>query len=49
LPLAIFNWITMPSPFPDRAYAAALVLTIIVLILSIGGRYVSNHFSKNNL
>jgi phosphate transport system permease protein len=49
LPLAIFNWVTMPDPFPDRAYSAALVLTVIVLILSIGGRYISNRFSKNNL
>jgi len=49
LPLAIFNWVTMPAPFPDRAYAAALVLSVIVLLLSIGGRLISNHFSKNNL
>lgn len=49
LPLAIFNWLTMPEPFPSRAYAAALVLTVIVLILSIGGRLVSHYFSKHNL
>ena len=49
LPLAIFNWVTMPDPFPGRAYAAALVLTVIVLILSLGGRWITNHFSKNNL
>lgn len=49
LPLAIFNWITMPDPFPGRAYAAALVLTIIVLLLSLGGRWITNHFTKNNL
>lgn len=49
LPLAIFNWVTMPDPFPGRAYAAALVLTVIVLILSIGGRWITNHFTKNNL
>ena len=47
LPLAIFNWITMPEPFPGRAYAAALVLTVIVLIL--GGRWITGHFTKNNL
>ena len=47
LPLAIFNWITMPEPFPGRAYAAALVLTVIVLILSLGGRWITNHFTKN--
>ena len=49
LPLAIFNWITMPEPFPGRAYAAALVLTVIVLILSLGGRWITGHFTKNNL
>lgn len=49
LPLAIFNWVTMPDPFPGRAYAAALVLTLIVLILSLGGRWITNHFTKNNL
>lgn len=49
LPLAIFNWVTMPDPFPCRAYAAALVLTVIVLILSLGGRWITNHFTKNNL
>ena len=49
LPLAIFNWVTMPDPLPGRAYAAALVLTVIVLILSLGGRWITNHFTKNNL
>lgn len=49
LPLAIFNGVTMPDPFPGRAYAAALVLTVIVLILSLGGRWITNHFTKNNL
>lgn len=49
LPLDIFNWVTMPDPFPGRAYAAALVLTVIVLILSLGGRWITNHFTKNNL
>lgn len=49
LPLSIFNWVTMPDPFPGRAYAAALVLTVIVLILSLGGRWITNHFTKNNL
>lgn len=49
LPLAIFNWVTMPDPFPGRAYAAALVLTVIVLMLSLAGRWITNHFTKNNL
>ena len=49
LPLAIFNWITMPDPFPDRAYAAALVLTIIVLLLSLTSRIITRRITKNNL
>ena len=49
LPLAIFNWIIMPDPFPDRCYGAALVLTIIVLILSLAGRWLGARFTKNNI
>ena len=48
LPLAVFNWITMPDPYPDRAYTAALVLTLMVLLLSILGRTFSHRFTKNN-
>ncbi|MBQ9660533.1 MAG: phosphate ABC transporter permease PstA [Bacteroidales bacterium] len=48
LPLAIFNWITMPDPFPDRAYAAALVLTVIVLLLSIGSRQLTRRMTRHN-
>ena len=33
----------------NRAYAAAVVLTIIVLILSFGGRFIMSHFSKNKV
>ena len=33
----------------NRAYAAAVVLTIIVLVLSFGGRYIMAHFSKNKV
>ena len=50
LPLAVF--FQLPSPIPevvDRAYAAALVLTVIVLILSISGRLITNRFSKNKI
>lgn len=50
LPLAVF--FQMSSPIPevvDRAYAAALVLTIIVLTLSIAGRFITNRFSKNKI
>ena len=50
LPLAVFFQLSSPIPeVQDRAYAAALVLTIIVLILSIGGRFITNRFSKNKL
>lgn len=47
LPLAIFNWISMPDPFPERAYAAAFVLTVIVLLLSLGGRFFGNRLSRD--
>ncbi len=50
LPLAVFFQLSSPIPeVQDRAYAAALVLTIIVLILSIGGRFITHRFSKNKL
>ncbi|MDR2085010.1 MAG: ABC transporter permease subunit [Bacteroidales bacterium] len=50
LPLAVFFQLSSPIPeVQDRAYAAALVLTIIVLILSLLGRYFTNRFSKNKL
>ena len=47
LPLAVFFQLSSPIPeVVDRAYAAALVLTIIVLLLSISGRFITNRFSK---
>ncbi|MCR5714270.1 MAG: phosphate ABC transporter permease PstA [Bacteroidales bacterium] len=50
LPLAVFFQLSSPVPeVQDRAYAAALVLTLIVLILSIGGRFITSRFSKNKL
>lgn len=50
LPLAVFFQMSSPvKEVQDRAYAAALVLTIIVLILSISGRLITNRFSKNKL
>lgn len=50
LPLAVFFQLSSPIPeVVDRAYAAALVLTIIVLVLSIIGRYITNKFSKNKV
>lgn len=50
LPLSIFFQLSAPQQeVQNRAYAAALVLTIIVLIISLLGRLITNHFSKNNL
>ena len=50
LPLAIFFQLSSPIPeVQDRAYAAALILTGIVLILSITARFYSRKFSKNKI
>lgn len=48
LPLAVF--FQLGTPFPEvqqRAYAAALVLTVIVLAISLGSRWLSNHLNRN--
>ena len=48
LPLAVFFQLSSPiEEVQNRAYAAALVLTVIILILSIVGRVITNRFSKN--
>jgi phosphate transport system permease protein len=47
LPLAIF--FQMSTPFPEiqqRAYASALVLTVIVLIISISSRLLASKLGK---
>ena len=50
LPLAVFFQLSSPIPeVRDRAYAAALLLTLIVLILSISGRIITSCFSKNKI
>ena len=50
LPLAVFFQLSSPiEEVQGRAYAAALILTIIVLILSILGRFITNRFSKNKI
>lgn len=50
LPLAIFFQLSSPiAEVQDRAYAAALILTVIVLILSIAARIYSRKFSKNKI
>ena len=50
LPLAVF--FQMGTPYPEvqrRAYASALVLLAIVLILSISSRYLSRRFFNNTI
>lgn len=50
LPLAVFFQLSSPIPeVQERAYAAALMLTVIVLILSILGRIITNRFSRNKI
>ncbi|MBN1538268.1 MAG: phosphate ABC transporter permease PstA [Anaerolineales bacterium] len=47
LPLAVF--FQLGTPFPEvqqRAYSAALVLTFIVLIISLGSRWLSSRLSR---
>jgi phosphate transport system permease protein len=47
LPLAIFFQLNTPSPeVQQRAYAAALVLTAIVLVISLGTRWLAGRLSK---
>lgn len=47
LPLAVFFQLNTPYPeVQDRAYAAALVLTVIVLITSLGARWLSGRLSR---
>lgn len=50
LPLAVFFQMSSPvKEVQERAYAAALVLTLIVLALSVAGRIITSRFSKNKL
>ncbi|MCX6182278.1 MAG: phosphate ABC transporter permease PstA [Bacteroidetes bacterium] len=50
LPLAVFNQLSSPvEEVQSRAYAAALVLTIIVLLISISARVLSKRLSKNKI
>lgn len=50
LPLSVFFQLSAPQiEVQNRAYAAACVLTIIVLILSLGGRFIMNRFSKHSV
>lgn len=50
LPLAIF--FQLGSPIPEvrkRAFAAAAILTIIILVISLSARTISKKYSKSNL
>ena len=48
LPLAIFFQLSSPIPeVRERAYAATVVLTIFILIISLSARYLSKRYSKN--
>ncbi|PLW92224.1 MAG: phosphate ABC transporter permease [Marinilabiliales bacterium] len=50
LPLAIFFQLGSPIPeVRNRAYAAGIILTVIVLIISVSARLMSRKFSKTNL
>jgi len=50
LPLSIFFQLSSPIPaVRERAYAAAAILTIIILIISISARYFAKHYSKENI
>jgi phosphate transport system permease protein len=50
LPLAIFFQLSSPiEEVQGRAYAAALILTIIILALSFLTRYFGRKLSKNNI
>ncbi|HSV88040.1 MAG TPA: ABC transporter permease subunit [Bacteroidales bacterium] len=48
LPLAVFFQLGSPiEAVQNRAYAAAMLLTIIILLVSILSRVISGHFKKN--
>jgi phosphate transport system permease protein len=50
LSLSVFFQLSSPIPeVRERAYAAALLLTIIVLALSLAGRMITSRFSKNRI
>jgi len=50
LPLAIFFQLGSPIPeVRERAFAAATILTIIILIISLTARYLSKRYSKSNI
>jgi len=50
LPLSIFFQLGSPvEEVRNRAYASAVILTVIILILSFSARYISSRFLKNRI
>jgi phosphate transport system permease protein len=50
LPLAIFFQLGSPIPeVRERAFAAAAILTIIILVISLSARAISKRYSKTNI
>jgi phosphate transport system permease protein len=50
LPLAVFFQLGTPYPeVQQRAYASALILTVIVLAISLGSRWVAGRMGKFTL
>jgi phosphate transport system permease protein len=50
LPLAIFFQLGSPvEEVQNRAYASAVILTVIILLLSLAARYFSSKYSKHNI
>jgi len=50
LPLSVFFQLSSPNAdVQGRAYSAALILIFIVLVISVTGRVITTHFSKNKI
>jgi phosphate transport system permease protein len=50
LPLSVFFQLSSPIPeVRERAYASAFLLTVVILIISISGRLITQRFVKNNI
>lgn len=50
LPLAIFFQLTSPIPeVRNRAYAAALIMTVLILLISQLARYLTKNYSRHSL
>jgi phosphate transport system permease protein len=48
LPLAVFFQLSTPFPaVQQRGYASALVLTVIILVISLGSRWLAGRLSRN--